>query len=125
MIDTTPEAISLTGFEDILPGEYLTVLDPEGMQNNNGRVVLYDIFQETEFGGFSYGNWPGNNTGIPDGNAHGLYDESLSRFPNGLDNFVKTYATPGNENVPSPGGATLLGVLGAGMLISSRRKRSV
>jgi hypothetical protein len=37
--------------------------------------------------------------GLTNGNAHGLYDESISRYPDGSPNWVKTYATPGKTNL--------------------------
>lgn len=121
LLDTTPNGLSLTQFGFLNPGERLMILNPEGMQNNDGRIELNDIVNNVLIDGFSYGNWPGNTAAIPNGNAHGFYDESLSRFPDGGIEFAKTYATYNSANVPLPS-TTLIGGL-AGILVAQRRRR--
>ena len=119
LVDTTPEGLSLTNYGQIEPRSYLVISNPEGMQNNDGRLELYDVIRGEYIDGFSYGDWSGNDFGIPDGNAHGMYDESLSRFRDGENNFAKTYATQGQQNIPAPASG-LVGLLGLGAL---RRRR--
>ncbi len=123
LIDTTPNALSLSNFGWLGAGERLVILDPEGMQNNNGRVEIFDVLTQKVVDGFSYGNWAGNTTNIPNGNATGIWNESLSRFPDASDNFVKTYATYGTANIPEPGTLALGGLAGLVGLSAMRRRR--
>lgn len=121
LIDTTPNGLSLSSFGFLNPGQRLMILNPDGMQNNDGRIELYDVFNNVLIDGFSYGNWPGNIGNIPNGNAHGLYDESLSRFPDGSETFMKTYATYNSANVPVPSVFAIGGL--AGISLGRRRRR--
>lgn len=121
LIDTTPNGRSLTDFGYLEPNQRIVLLNPEGAQNNDGRVELFDVFNQSVIDGFSYGNWEGNNLGIPNGNAHGMYDESLSRFPEGTDAFYKTWSTYNSGNVPAPS-TGLVGLL-AIRVISNRKHR--
>lgn len=106
LIDTTSEDYEF-GNVKIPAGDFFVVVNPRGQQNNNGRLKLYD-----NGGGLvdavSYGDWSGNDINIPDGNASGLENEALCRFPDGSNNWVKTYATPGRSNVSS--GVTRLSI---------------
>lgn len=119
-IDTSPNARAI--HTDIPAFGFYTILNPEGMQNNNGRIELraFDL-EQTLIDGFSYGNWPENNLGVPDGNSHGLYDETISRYVDGSNNFMKTSATYNSQNIPASGIASVMG-LGAGLYSHRRRK---
>ena len=104
LIDTTPESISLSNII-INPGEFYVVQNPRGEQNNNGRVELYDSLSNL-VDSVSYGTWLGAT--VTNANATGLFNESLSRYPDGSTNWVKTYASRGRTNFPSPEERTML-----------------
>src|SRR3989344_3285981 len=97
LIDTTPASTTLEGI--ITQRGYSLIQNPPGAQNNDGRIEIFDN-NGILVDGLSYGNWEGNTLGIPNGNAHSLEDESLSRY---FDGFVKTKATPNYANVPELG----------------------
>ena len=120
LIDTTPESMMLDPYSSIAPNGRLVVLNPPGMQNNDGRIELYDTITGTLIDGVSYGNWTGNSLGIPNGNATGLSDEALARFPDGSPDFSKTFATYGTPNVSSPG---IFALGGLAALVIGRRRR--
>jgi cysteine-rich repeat protein len=98
LIDTSPEAESLTG--TILPFGYLNVLNPQGVQNNNGQIILYDLLGN-QIDSVSYGNWDDGilSDNAPDGNSDSIENECLARIPNSHDtnndnlDFVKTLCT--------------------------------
>lgn len=117
--DTTPSGLSLSGI--LNPGEYFVIQNPEGMQNNDGRIELYD-YKNNLIHAVSYGSWDDGNIfdNWPNGNANGLHNESLSAFPEGSNYGVKTFATRGYANVPEPKTLFLTGVGLAGLL--KRRK---
>lgn len=121
LIDTTPETKTLEGI--ISPFGYSVIMNPPGQQNNNGRVELYDN-ASTLVDAFTYGNWDDGNIldNAPSGNIlYGLLDESLSRFPDGSDFFIKTRATPGAPNVPEPISGAILATGGLLTLLSRRK----
>src|SRR3989344_5796704 len=109
LIDTTPASMALEGI--ITPRGYYLIQNPAGSQNNDGRIEIFDN-NGSLVEGLSYGNWLGNIFNIPNGNAHLLEDESLSRYPDGFDNFIKTRATPNYTNIPEPETLVLLGLAG-------------
>ena len=117
LIDTTPTSMTLEGI--VAPRGYSFIQNPPGAQNNDGRTVLYD-YDRNLIDAFSYGNWQGNTLGIPNGNANSLDDESLSRYVDGSDNFVKTRATRGYANIPEPKTLVLLGL--TGLICAGTRK---
>lgn len=121
LVDTTPTGLALTNFISLAPSERLVIIDPEGMQNNNGRIELWDVVNQRLVDGCSYGTWPDNIWNMPNGNATGMHNESLSRYSENSNTFVKTYATPNAPNVPSPS-ALLLGGLGIGYSATRRRR---
>lgn len=94
--DTTPETLTL---EDIVltPKSFYVIQNPRGAQNNDGEIKLYNSFGKL-VDRITYGNW-NQNSEIPNGNASGSIDESLSKFPDGSMNWIKTYATPGFQNI--------------------------
>jgi len=96
--DTTPAAYT---FGDVViePRGFYWIINPSGEQNNNGEIRLYDNLSNL-VDKVTYGNWNGGSE-IPDGNASSWLNESLSRFPDGENNWVKTIATVGYSNVPS------------------------
>lgn len=120
LIDTTPESMMLDSYGSIAPNGRLVVINPPGMQNDNGRIELYNTITGTLVDGFSYGNWPGNIWNVPNGNATGISDESISRFPEGSNYFSKTTATYGTPNVSAPG---VFAIGGLAALVVGRRKR--
>lgn len=117
LIDTTFESESLEGM--ISSEGFFVVSNPVGAQNNNGALELYDSSNNL-VDRVIYGDWEGGN-GIPDGNSNTLEDESLSRFGDGSDNWIKTVGTPGSNNVPEPSSG--LALVGFGGYCVSRRKR--
>lgn len=94
LIDTTPTNMTL-GNIVIAPREFYVIQNAPGQQNNNGQVLIYDA-ENNLVDSVTYGNWEG--TTLTNGNAHGLFDESLSRFPDGSTNWVKTFSTRGKTN---------------------------
>ncbi|MFH1270953.1 MAG: lamin tail domain-containing protein [Nanoarchaeota archaeon] len=121
LIDTTPTVETLSG--EIGVRDWFLISDPAGAQNNNGRLELWNDSGGLE-DSVSYGNWDDGNIldNAPSGNSSWLGDESLSRYPDGSGNFIKTYATPGRANVPEPmSGLLVLGGL-AGLVGFGRRK---
>ena len=120
LIDTTPESTMLDSYGSIAPNERLVVLNPPGMQNNDGRIELYNALTGTLVDGFSYGNWPENIWNVPNGNATGISDESISISPEGSNYFSKTFATYGTSNVSAPGVFALGGLAALAM---GRRRR--
>ncbi|MBI5804134.1 PEP-CTERM sorting domain-containing protein [Candidatus Pacearchaeota archaeon] len=118
MIDTTPASATLEGL--ISPNDWFLIQNPAGMQNNDGRIELYNESGDLT-DAISYGNWnDGDKTdNAPDGDSTGLSDESLSRYPDGADNIIKTLATPGRANVPEP---ATFGLVSLSALALRRRK---
>ena len=120
LIDTTPETKTLEGI--ISPFGYSVIMNPPGQQNDNGRIELYNN-SNSLIDEISYGNWNDGNIldNAPSGNVlNGIFDESLSRYPDGSDNWIKTRATPSAPNVPAP---TTGIIFTAGLLsLLSRRK---
>ena len=96
LIDSTPETYF---FDNItfFPKSFYVIQNPRGAQNDNGQVKLIDN-NGNLVDSVTYGTWEGQN-GIFDGSALGIFNESLSRFPDGSMNWIKTYATPNLENV--------------------------
>ncbi len=101
LIDATPETKTLEGI--ISPFSYSVILNPPGQQNVDGRIELYDPTNAL-INAITYGIWDDGNIldNLPDGGTSGIFNESLSRFPDGSDNWLKTRATPGTPNVPAP-----------------------
>lgn len=95
LIDTTPESQILSN-TIIPPRGFYVIQNQKGSQNNNGQIILYDS-QSNIVDSISYGNWEGAT--ITNGNAHGLSDESLSRYPDGNPNWIKTSASRGMPNM--------------------------
>ena len=101
--DSIDESQLLEGI--IQPNGYFIILNPTGIQNNDGQLILYNAL-----GGLvdslAYGNWNDSNLSdnAPDGNSNNQLDECLARIPNGIDtnmgsnDFVKTSCTFGTEN---------------------------
>jgi len=106
--DTTPEIEYLDGV--INSGEYLVILNPSGIQNNDGQLRLYNSsnisVDEVKYGTFPAGTDEDN---APDGNANDFSNECLVRIPNAQDtnndslDFIKTECTYEAENgvIPS------------------------
>ncbi|MBI2631600.1 lamin tail domain-containing protein [Candidatus Pacearchaeota archaeon] len=96
LIDSTPESITI---EDVVlsPRSFYVIQNPKGAQNNDGEIRLYDGVGNL-VDSVAYGNWRGENK-IPNGNATGLYNGSLSRYPDGSMNWIKTYSSMGTENI--------------------------
>ncbi|MDP3881556.1 MAG: lamin tail domain-containing protein [Nanoarchaeota archaeon] len=92
-IERTSETIVLENLT-LGPNSFQVIINPRGDQTNNGRLELYN--GEELVDSVNYGSWPGSI--LPDGNATSLKDESLSRYPDGGTNWVKTYATRGKQN---------------------------
>ncbi|MBS3088424.1 lamin tail domain-containing protein [Candidatus Pacearchaeota archaeon] len=81
--DSTDEFESLIGI--IPPYSYL-VIYPDGSQNNDGQLLLYDN-SSILIDAVAYGDWDDGNTAdnAPDGNANNITNECLSRLPNAKD----------------------------------------
>jgi hypothetical protein len=128
MRDTTPSFVYLNNgavfamqfsqggsVTNFLPGEYLTIGEPEGTMNNNTFLSLNDglnaAVDSVELGDDSEGDGAGD--GAPNGNATGPQDETVSRMPNGIDtgsdpdDFSQGGATIGSFNGGSLGSPTL------------------
>ncbi len=95
--DSTSEVQALTG---LVPADgYLVILNPTGVQNNDGAVRIINEFgnvvDEISYGSFGTG---------PNGNSNNVNDECISRVPNGIDtdndaiDFVKQACTYGSSN---------------------------
>ncbi|MBU0760248.1 MAG: lamin tail domain-containing protein [Nanoarchaeota archaeon] len=108
----------------ILPGEYLTILNPEGSQSNDGQLILYNSLDQL-IDSVTYGDWDDGNESdnAPDGNANDYTDECLSRMPNAQDtdndknDFIKTRCTYGSENGITPPNEQSLLVTIAGRIV--------
>src|SRR3989338_6784388 len=87
--------------------EYLELFNYSGQPNSlqGWRVELYDSLSNL-VDSVSYGTWLGAT--VTNANATGLFNESLSRYPDGSTNWVKTYASRGRTNFPSPEERTML-----------------
>ncbi len=87
LIDNTLVNETLTGI--ILANSYFTILDPNGVQNNDGQIIFYDG-QNNTVDNVTYGSWDDGNTSdnAPTGNSNNISDECLSRVPNGYDSSV-------------------------------------
>ncbi len=96
LVDATPETYYFDN-AILAPRSFYVIQNPRGAQNNNGQLKLVDNF-ENLIDSVTYGNWERRNS-IFDGNSSGVSDESLSRFPDGSINWIKTYATPGLQNI--------------------------
>ncbi len=96
LIDTTPESMTLESVV-LAPKGFYVIQNPPGAQNNNGRLELYDNSSNL-VDAVSYGNWEGSTA--PSGNATGLDDESLSRYPDGSIIWVKAPSSRGTTNNP-------------------------
>jgi len=94
LYDTTPEIVTLKK-NIILPKGTVLIMNPLGSQNNSGQITLFDNYGN-QIDSITYGSWAGAT--IPSGNSSGLFDESLSRDPDGSTNWKKTIATPGQTN---------------------------
>lgn len=103
LIDNTIETYTING--SISAGGYLSVLNPTGIQNNDGQILLlYPNGSIVDF--VSYGNY--NDGNISDnalsGSSNNNFDECLARIPNGKDtnsdfsDFVKTACTFNKTN---------------------------
>mgnify|MGYP001560218547 CR=1 FL=1 len=103
LIDTTPESKALSG--TIQPQSYFVLINPIGSQNNSGEIRLLDDMGKV-VDSVIYGTW--QEAVVMGGNSSGLFDESLSRYPDGGTNWVKTYATMENANQPLSGLALLI-----------------
>jgi hypothetical protein len=99
---------SVTNFQ---PGEFVVIGNPPGAINNNVYLVLKDesgaMIDDVEIGNDFEGDGAGDGApdgGISDGNATGVSDEAVARFPNGVDtendveDFTKQAATIGTSN---------------------------
>lgn len=96
LVDNTPESITIEDFV-LSPRNFYVIQNPKGAQNNDGEIRLYDDIGNL-IDKLRYGNWEGENNN-PNGNATGLYNESISKFPDGSNNIIKTYSSMGRENV--------------------------
>jgi PKD repeat protein len=105
---------SISNFQ---PGEYLVIGNPPGAINNDIYIVLKDgsgaIVDDVEIGNDFQGDGDGDGApdgGTSDGNATGINDEAVARFPNGTDtgndvnDFVQQAATIGASNGEAPTG---------------------
>jgi PKD repeat protein len=103
---------SVTNFQ---PGEYLVIGNPPGGSNNDIYIVLKDatgaVVDEVEIGDDFENDGAGDGApdgGTSDGNAAGVNDEAVARFPNGADtdndvnDFSKQAATIGASNGDFP-----------------------
>jgi len=115
LIDGTSEVETLSG---IIPAQdYFIILNPEGSQNNDGQIILYDnngvLIDSVSYGNYDDGNVLDN---APDGNSNNLFDECLARMPNGVDtdvnsnDFIKTSCTKGSSNINSLGDININGL---------------
>lgn len=103
--DSTNEEQNLSG--NITAGGFFVMLNPAGIQNNDGQLILYDD-SGTEIDKVTYGNWDDGNVSdnAPDGNANDVNDECLSRITDGQDtdidgdDFIKGICTFGTANSP-------------------------
>ncbi len=97
------------------PGEYLVIGNPTGANNNDILIVLKDetgaIIDQVEIGDDFENDGAGDGApdgGTSDGNATGINDEAVARFPNGADtdndanDFSKQAATIGASNGDFP-----------------------
>jgi len=108
-------------------GDYMTIINPPGVQKkDDGRISLLDALLN-EVDSVQYGNWNNGLNNAPTGDATSYLDESLSRISdtgNDYNDFIKTRATLGYENVPEPGSLVLLGIGGiSGLMFFGKRKR--
>jgi len=101
--DSTPETEFLTG---ILPKKtYLIILNPAGVINNDGQLILKDNLGST-VDSVTYGNHDDGNPAdnALNGNANNINDECVSRLPNAIDtntdinDFTKLLCTYGYSN---------------------------
>jgi PKD repeat protein len=99
------------------PGEYLVIGNPPGAINNDVFIVLKDaagaVVDQVEIGDDFANDGSGDGApdgGTSDGNATGINDETVARFPNGADtdndvnDFSKQAATIGASNGELPAG---------------------
>lgn len=103
--DTTPGIETLSGI--IMAGNYFTILNPDGAQNNDGKIILYDnlgiLIDKVSYGGWNDSNLLDN---APDGNANNANNECLSRINDGQDtnidsdDFTKGTCTFNSTNNP-------------------------
>jgi hypothetical protein len=122
LIDSTNATEVLSG--TIQAFEYRTILDPNGTQNNDGEMQLYDSLG-TLVDSVTYGNWNDGNVtdNGPTGNANSPEDECLARIPNGQDtnwdflDFIKTTCTYNKENKILESNEQGLGVIIAGKIV--------
>lgn len=90
---------------EIQPNEYFIILNPEGSQNNDGQIILYNI-QNQIIDSVSHGDWNDGNESdnAPEGGSESYADECITRIPNGQDtdqdniDFTKTECTYTMEN---------------------------
>jgi hypothetical protein len=103
MNDSTPSTQQLADL--IPPGKYKIVLNPEGVMNNDGQILLHDNLGQL-IDSVTYGNWDDGNKSdnAPTGNSADYSDECLARIPNSQDtgidsiDFKKVECTYGEEN---------------------------
>ena len=107
MIDGTPAIQNLSGSIETL--SYSSILNPMDQMNNTINLYLKDNLGSLV-----------DSLQILDGNANNPSDESVSRFPDGGLNIVRTYATYNGPNVPEP--ATCYALTGLVALASRRRR---
>jgi hypothetical protein len=103
LIDSSIETENLSG--TIPAGGYLTILNPVGHQNDDGRIELYDnlnnLVDSVSYGNYNDGNISDN---APDGTAASIFDECIARYPDGIDtevdsnDFIKTLCTYNSQN---------------------------
>ncbi len=110
LIDTTPETKTLTNIV-LAPKSFYVIQNPVGAQNNNGEVRLWDN-QSNLVDRVCYGTWTGAT--ITNGNSSSLLDESLSRYPDGGSNWIKTLASCGRENNPPASEMSVLSIFSDG-----------
>lgn len=108
MNDGTNEVEFLNDF--LADGDFLTIVNPDGVMNNNGQILLFDssdtLIDSVSYGDFDDGNLSDN---APDGNAVDATDECLARENDGVDSnidaldFVKQSCTFGYRNSAAGG----------------------
>jgi len=99
LIDTTPESFVFLKDTIIEGNGFYVIQNPPGAQNNSGQIILYDSLSNI-VDEVVYGNW--TNSFAPEGKKIGIYD-SISRFPDGTDNWglaKSSKGQPNNELIP-------------------------